>query len=153
MSQEPIAPTAEAFAESLHGFRLMRRRRKAELRASVAPRQALSTAEREEVFRKTAGHCHICGGTIDGKWQADHVFSHSAGGPHAADNYLPAHALCNNYRWDYSAEEFQVILKLGAWMRTEIEKKTTLGLRVTERYLVHERSRAGRRVKATDNFS
>ena len=28
------------------------------------------------------------------------------------DNYLPAHATCNNYRWDYTAAEFQEILKL-----------------------------------------
>ena len=146
MPEEAVASTAEEFAEFLHKFRLSRRRQKAELRATVSPRQSLS----EEVFRKTAGRCHICGGIIDGKWQADHVFSHSAGGPHAADNYLPAHALCNNYRWDYSAEEFQVILKLGVWMRTEIEQKTALGLKVTERYLAHERSRVGRRVKATE---
>jgi len=61
------------------------------------------------VFKKTSGRCHICGGSIDGKWQADHVFSHSVGGAHTANNYLPAHALCNNYRWDHSADEFQAI--------------------------------------------
>ena len=27
-------------------------------------------------------------------------------------NYLAAHAICNNYRWNYGAEEFQLILKL-----------------------------------------
>ena len=66
-------------------------------------------------------------------------FSHSAGGC-SADNQLPAHALSNNYRWDYSADEFQAILKLGVWMRTEIEHKSTLGLKATDRHLAHERS-------------
>lgn len=128
MSREVIATTPEAFAEFLHVLRLTRRRRKAELCGTIPPRQPLSPAERKEVFRKTGGRCHICGGAIDGKWHADHVFSHSAGGPHASDNYLPAHALCNNYRWDYSADEFQTILKLGVWVRTEIEHQSTLGL-------------------------
>lgn len=33
----------------------------------------------------------------------------------SADNFLPAHSTCNNYRWDYLAEEFELILKLGVW--------------------------------------
>ena len=149
MSQETLPSSPEAFADVLHGLRLARRRRKEELRANVAPRRLLSAAEREQVFQKTDGRCHICGGSIKGKWQADHVFSHSAGGAHAADNYLPAHAVCNNYRWDYSAEEFQSILKLGVWMRTEIEHKSSRGVRVAERYLAHERLRVARRARAT----
>lgn len=150
MAREVIASTPEAFAEFLHELRLTRRRRKVELRGTIAPRQNLSPAERKEVFQKTAGRCHICGGAIDGKWHADHVFSHSAGGAHLADNYLPAHALCNNYRWDYTADEFQAILKLGVWVRTEIEHKSTLGLKVADRYLAHERSRTNRRAESAD---
>lgn len=150
MSREIIAATPEAFAELLQEFRLTRRRRRKEIRATVALRQSLSPAEREEVFRKTGGRCHICGGSVDGKWQADHVFPHSAGGAHAADNYLPAHALCNNYRWDYSADEFQAILKLGVWVRREIMHKSTLGLEVADRYLTYERSRTRRRVESAD---
>jgi len=144
MSYNPIRFTPDAFADFLHCLRLDRRRRKAELRATVSPRRSLSRPGRVEVLRKTGGRCHICGGIIEGKWQADHVFSHSTGGAHAADNYLPAHALCNNYRWDYSAEEFQSILKLGVWIRTEIERKSALGVKVAERYLAHEKTRIGR---------
>jgi 5-methylcytosine-specific restriction endonuclease McrA len=150
MSSERIAPNAHAFAEVLRELRLARRRRKVALRATVSPRRSLSTTERREVIRKTGGRCHICGGTIEGDWQADHVFSHSAGGAHAADNYLPAHPLCNNYRWDYSADEFQAILKLGVWMRNEIEHKSPLGLKVAERYLAKENSRINRRVPPLD---
>lgn len=145
MSREVIATTPEAFSEFLHVLRLTRRRRKAELHGTIAPRQPLSPAERKEVLRKTAGRCHICGGAIDGNWQADHVFSHSAGGVHAADNYLPAHALCNNYRWDYTADEFQQVLKLGVWIRLQIEHKTPLGLQIAARYLAYATRRAARR--------
>lgn len=59
MPREVIAPTPEAFAEFLHKLRLTRRQRKKEVRATVALRQSLSPAERKEVFRKTAGRCHI----------------------------------------------------------------------------------------------
>jgi HNH endonuclease len=146
MPQKVVAPTPQALAAYLEDLRLSRRHRKAQLRATVEPRRALSAIERAEVFEKTAGRCHICGGAIEGRWQADHVCSHSAGGAHAADNYLPAHALCNNYRWDYSAEEFQMILKLGVWVRTQIEHESMLGLKMADRFLAHERSRVRRRV-------
>ena len=67
------------------------------------------------------------------------------GGTHVSDNYLPAHPLCNNYRWDYSSAEFQQILKLGVWLRTNIERKTQIGTLVAKLYLMHEALREKRR--------
>jgi hypothetical protein len=64
------------------------------------------------------------GGPVGEIWQADHVLSHSGGGASTEENYLPAHILCNNYRWHYTAEELQQILKLGVWTRTQIQKLT-----------------------------
>jgi hypothetical protein len=95
----------------------------------------------------TRKRCHICGGEIapDERWQADHVLAHSGGGAHATDNYLPAHALCNNYRWDYLPEEFQLILKLGVWVRTQVERGTSIGIAVGEAFVAHERHREARR--------
>jgi hypothetical protein len=58
---------------------------------------------------------------------------------------LPAHFLCNNYRWDYSAEEFQQILKLGVWIRTQIERESTVGRLAARYFLVHETARQRRR--------
>jgi 5-methylcytosine-specific restriction endonuclease McrA len=108
-------------------------------------RQSLSRQERERILAKTARRCHICGGKIDGPWHADHVFAHSAGGQHAVDNYLPAHSLCNNYRWDYTSKEFQEILKLGVWARTQIIRQTGIGRELGEKYLAYERRRISRR--------
>src|ERR1700721_451806 len=80
------------------------------------PRTSLTAAERREGLTKTSGRCQLWGRKIqDQKRQADPVIAHSAGGIHDIDNYLPAHATCNNYRWDYLPEEFQYILKLVLW--------------------------------------
>ena len=65
----------------------------------------------------------------------------SGGGEHSVENYLPAHGLCNNYRWDYAAEEFQLILKLGVWCRTQIERQTGLGRKVAAAFITHEAAR------------
>ena len=106
----------------LHLIKLRGDRREGKRNSVRPPRGSLTAVERHQVLAKTAGRCHICGGKIKGKaWHADHVMAHSAGGVHDVDNYLPAHSLCNNYRWDYRPEEFQYILKLGVWTRTQIE--------------------------------
>ena len=135
----------DEFVQLLRSLRRARQQRKTALRAERPRRQTVSADERAEIFRKTGGRCHICGGAIDGAWQADHVLAHSGGGEHRADNYLPAHVLCNNYRWDYSPEEFQHILKLGVWLRTTIERKTPIGKLAAKLYLMHEAAREKRR--------
>jgi len=144
MERHSIPNSADDFANILCALHTTRRQRQEASRTANFAREILSASERREIFAKTAGRCHICGGKIDGAWQADHVLAHSSGGGHAADNYLPAHSLCNNYRWDYSSEEFQHILKLGVWIRTQIERKTQIGRAVAVGYLAYERARVKR---------
>ena len=110
------------------------------------PRQRrLSPAEREAILAKTGGKCHICGGEMEETWNADHIHAHSTGGEHAVDNYLPAHAECNNVRWDYLPEEFRIILRLGVWARTQIENGTPVGKEMAEGFSKHEANRLARR--------
>jgi len=136
-----------ALQSRLIALHRLREERKA---AHRRPREnRLTPAERAEILKKTGGKCHICGGEIQGTWNADHVMAHSTGGNHLADNYLPAHGTCNNYRWDYLAEEFELILKLGVWARTQIEKGTVLGRSIEQQFSKYEVSRIGRRKNAT----
>jgi len=125
---------------SLHRRREMLKRQRGHTR-----RQRLSTEVRRAILEKTGGRCHICGGVIRGDWNADHVLAHSIGGASAPDNYLPAHGICNNYRWYYLPEEFQLILKLGVWARTQIEKGTKLGRAIEEKFTRYESKRTARR--------
>lgn len=124
----------------------MRRLRQQSKDTNRRPRRdRLTAAERAQVLRKTGGKCHICGGDIDGPWNADHILAHSAGGQHTAENYLPAHGTCNNYRWDYLPKEFELILKLGVWARSQIEKGTHLGSSIEQKFTAYEARRVGRR--------
>jgi hypothetical protein len=75
--------------------------------------------------------------------------THSAGGEHSIDNYLPAHITCNNYRWDYLPEEFELILKLGVWARTQVEKDTLVGRSIERQFSQYEARRIGRRKNPT----
>jgi len=148
MNHDTIPRTPSKLARRLYRFRQERRGRKKELqKLGKSGRARLSRSDRDQILRKTGRRCHICGGKIRGAWQADHVLAHSVGGKNDVDNYLPAHKLCNNYRWDYSADEFQYILKIGVWARTQIERQSGIGVEVARGFLVHERARVARRQK------
>ena len=78
------------------------------------------------------------------------MLAQSGGGEHSADNYLPAHQVCNNYRWDYLPEEFQEILRMGVWIRTQVQERSKIGQLVGDAYLQHERKRISRRAGAVE---
>ena len=141
---EPKVPVSAADL-ALRFRRLHQERKKRHIENRGIRRGLLSKSEREQILASTGRRCHICGGAIDSKWQADHVLAHSGGGHHSLENYLPAHRLCNNYRWDYSSEEFQWILKLGVWARTQIERDTSLGVEMRDRFYGYESNRLKRR--------
>ena len=119
---EPVLPVS---SRKLVGrlLKLGAARHKQHEKSHVNPsrRKVLSTEARRNVLSKTGKRCHICGGLIEKRWQADHVLAHSGGGQHSVENYLPAHRLCNNYRWDYLPEEFQWILKIGVWAQGQMK--------------------------------
>lgn len=145
MEADSLFEDAREFASHLRKLRAERRKRKLQTGRQGRKRQALSTKNRKAVLSKTGGQCHICGGAIDGDWAADHVLAHAQGGEHSLDNYLPAHTLCNNYRWFYGTEEFQWILKLGVWLRTRIEKEDRRTLELVDQFVRHEVHRHSRR--------
>ena len=106
----------------------------------------LTKQERQIIHSKTGGKCHVCGREVlIDKFDADHVKSHSSGGTSITDNFLPACRTCNNYRWHYLPQEFQWILKLGVWARTEIEKESVLGKSIANTFIMREIIREGRR--------
>jgi hypothetical protein len=125
-----------------------RRRQGVAGHASRAPRTQLTARDRQVVLAKTGSRCHICGGRIrtHERWCADHVFGHANGGTCEVDNFLPAHAICNNYRWHYGPEELQWILKLGVWFRSRIEKDDPLAMQLAERFVLYDARRNARRV-------
>lgn len=132
MNQDIQFEDAYKFAAHLRVLHGNRRSQKLTIRSQKPKRRSLTYSERKAVFTKTGGRCHVCGSKIDEKepWDADHVFAFAQGGLGAIDNYLPAHSICNGYRWFYGAEEFQWILKLGVWFRTQIEHENILALKL-----------------------
>ncbi len=102
----------------------------------------LTKNERLHILAKTDNKCHICGQDISlTEFQADHVVSHIRGGIHRVDNYLPSCFICNNYRWHYLPEELQLILKIGVWAKTEIERESAIGISMASKFVAKENRR------------
>lgn len=127
--------TGKGLIKLITNLKLNRRKNK----IKGVTRSALSKSKRQVILDKTDSHCHICGIKVEiENFQADHVKSHSAGGAHAENNYLPSCFTCNNYRWHYSSEEIQIILKLGVWAKTKITSDPSFGLEIANSFVKHE---------------
>jgi 5-methylcytosine-specific restriction endonuclease McrA len=149
MNRDSLPKTASELARKLQSLKQKRRKRKRKINDTDSKiRGHLKPSDRDLILRKTGGRCHICGGKIKGNWQADHVLARSVGGKPTIENYLPAHKLCNHYRWDYSAGEFQYILRIGVWTCTKIRKQSKIGLEVAKGFVAHERALLTRRMRS-----
>lgn len=126
--------TANGFVKVLKQLNDNRRLSK----VSGLKRSKLTGKQRALVLTKTDSHCHVCGIKLGTEWQADHVKAHITGGVHVEKNYLPSCSTCNNYRWHYSPEEIQIILKLGVWMKTKIIKDSKFGLEMASKFVKYE---------------
>ena len=112
----------------------------------VSKRLSLSKEQRQNILAKTDGRCHVCGIEIESNhFQADHVKSHVTGGAHAEANYLPSCSTCNNLRWHYSAEEIQLIMKMGRWLKTKLLEESEESLQIANEFIKHEMTLRKRR--------
>ncbi len=115
--------------------------------------QILSKEERFAIWEKTDGNCHICGRlTEKDSFEADHVKNHSSGGGHCVENFLASCRTCNNYRWHYSPEEIQWILKIGVWAKTKIDHNDSIGNTIAENFIKKEVERESRRKKPREGL-
>ncbi len=111
----------------------------------AATRARLSDEDRERIAQKTARTCHVCGGALGAKWQADHVVPHTLGGKATLDNYLPICKECNRLRWFYSPDVIRLIMRLGTYAKNEIRHGTTLGEELLSLVLTRLESNRNRR--------
>ena len=141
MNEIPFIDDPNEFLEELR--RIQKRRIGQE---KIKRKYRLTKRERKIILGKTDGKCHVCGRDVSiEKFEADHVKSHSSGGTSVTNNFLPACRTCNNYRWNYLSDEFQWILKLGVWARTEIANDSKLGNAMAGTFIGREKIREKRR--------
>ena len=123
--------------------------RKLRRKASVKGRQrsSLTQTQRKSILSKTNSRCHVCGVQIKlNAFHADHVKTHSSGGEHEENNYLPSCQTCNSYRWHFAPEELQIILKLGVWAKGQLLRGSNLGQEIANEFIKHEISVRKRRM-------
>lgn len=135
MKKKPSIKTALHLSTRLHDLHMERKAAKQKIPRTTK----LSKVQRQLILEKTAAKCHICGQDLSiDNFQADHVKSHTTGGTGKIDNFLPSCTLCNNYRWHYLPEELHWILKLGVWAKTQVEKQTTIGNAIGDKFVKKE---------------
>lgn len=111
------------------------------------PRPSLSNTERKRVKAKTGGRCHVCGGSLRGKWYVDHVRPRARGGPDREDNYVPCCGICNGARRHRRSRTIRKILQLGAYLLPELKRRTALGKEVVALFTERRKKNRMRRLK------
>jgi predicted restriction endonuclease len=118
------------------------------------PRNKISHEDKIAILEKTDFRCHICGQEVTEKnFHADHISAHSKGGDNNINNYLASCSFCNSYRWDYLSDEMKWILKIGVWVKTQIEFETDLGKEITQLFVEYEKKRESRRKQPREGLS
>jgi 5-methylcytosine-specific restriction endonuclease McrA len=115
------------------------------MRETKKRRKSLTPSERKIIRAKTAGRCHVCGGSLGRKWAADHVLARCRDGNDETDNFLPACNSCNRLRWHYKPGRLRKILALGVYMAKEMRDRTELGNLVRARFNHRKRNSRTRR--------
>jgi hypothetical protein len=67
------------------------------------------------------------------------------GGSNSLENYLAAHGICNMYRLNHLPEETQWILKIGVWVRRQMEGDSEVGRQMLRDFFKYEASRERRK--------
>ena len=90
---------------------------------------------RKQVHAKYGGRCGYCGREIDPEdMQIDHLHPKVFGGGDDISNLMPACGECNNYKYNYSLEQFRGYLEGVYDFLAKTQK-----LRIAERLGVFER--------------
>jgi len=97
-----------------------------------------------KIWKKTQGHCHFCGDSIEfkkrgwhngdltGYWEVDHVIQRDKGGNDSTENYLPTCTECNRLRWHHTGKKIREILLLGLVAKKEVKDNTKIGKAIIE---------------------
>lgn len=78
--------------------------------------------EKEEIYNKTNGICHICGIKL-----SLNKFSITESITNDNESFLPACKTCKRIHDNYLPEEIKWVLKIGLWAKTQIEYETEIG--------------------------
>lgn len=76
-------------------------------KGTAAKRKKFSTKDRLAVYRKTEGHCYLCGEFVDfDSFEVEHHIPISKGGTNVLDNLYCSCATCNAIKRDIYPKEF-----------------------------------------------
>ena len=130
-------------AYKAHARRVRNQLRRIARKASPGPpvERARRRVPRDQVAKKTAGNCHMCGDSLDGRWQVGHVQPYRTGGRCSVKNCLPICTECNRLRWSYSPALLRFMLLFGRYAKQEIRGKNGTATELGERLIqVHIRN-------------
>lgn len=89
---------------------------------NTSKRKSFSVEERKQIYKKTQGHCYLCGDFVDfDAFEVEHKIPLGKGGTNDFDNLFPSCHCCNQIKHDiYPADFMERITKIFIY---QMEKK------------------------------
>jgi hypothetical protein len=134
----PYIEKKEFLSAELRRLNELRSEKKNEKKKS----KTLKKSEKEEVFKKTKGLCHICGIDLQ---EEKFSITNSFGKETSFETSLPACQSCKRIYDNYLPSEIKWILKIGLWAKTQIEYETEIGKDIAIEIVEQEKDREKRR--------
>ena len=105
-------------------------------KSTTSKRKSLSASDRLDVYRKTEGHCYLCGDFVDfDLFEIEHKIPISKGGTNDLSNLFCSCHICNLIKHDISSEDFMKrILKIFMY-QIKIKNKKSLKWKVLRKEL------------------
>ena len=106
-------------------------------KASNCKRKSFSMEERKRIYRKTKGHCYLCGEFVDfDKFEVEHNLPLGKGGTNDFDNLFPSCHICNTIKHDIYPEDF--LERITSIFMYQMERKNSQSLKwkIVHRLLV-----------------
>lgn len=103
---------------------------------SAAKRRGFSAEKRLIVYRKTQGHCYLCGEFVDfDSFEVEHKIPLSKGGTNKLNNLFPACHCCNNIKHDIYLRDLMEKISQIFMYQMRIQNKNSLKWRIIHREL------------------
>jgi hypothetical protein len=106
-SKEQASGELKRATKKLNGFIIQDLGGTDEQGQKICKRIRFDTDKRKEVYRKSKGHCCLCGKFVDyEEFTVDHIIPLAKGGTNEIDNLQCACKVCNNIKTDVLPNEF-----------------------------------------------
>ena len=119
-----------------HVYMLMDDEKVEKVSANISKRKSFTKEDRIRIYRKTKGHCYLCGDFVDfDSFEIEHRMPLSKGGTNDFNNLYPSCHICNTIKHDIYPEDFVETISKIFMFQMRIKNKKCFKWKIVHKLL------------------